>query len=363
MAQENVLLRNAGTFTYLATLVNPGPVIVQFMDQWKVMYKRGPENMTKGLYRTVTGNRRFDLERDFYLSVKQISAEFDNPAALNKILDTALTWFVPFRQMDTAMKHSSIEATFDDFVSKAKSPVGSKKYNQLLAELTITMGGADALLAMSDLYNGKSNDSIYVKEALLAELLQRQPLTYLQVPEKYQTDPNKRLFWKLQTFMLLDVNYMRQNALNDLAGPEKTLKQRTNALRELTYIGILLTAFGLPKDLLEDWITGKDTYLPDHVADNLLSIFGMNKYSADQLFREGPVKTVLNRFTPAALNIIVEGGESLHDWVSGNKEFWELKFWSKSPLAQLWYYRFGAGAKSQKWKKKKKAQEGKYPTF
>lgn len=363
MAQENVLLRNAGTFTYLATLVNPGPVIVQFMDQWKVMYKRGPENMTKGLYRTVTGNRRFDLERDFYLSVQQISAEFDNPAALNKILDTALTWFVPFRQMDTAMKHSSIEATFDDFVSKAKSPVGSKKYNQLLAELTITMGGADALLAMADLHNGKSNDSIYVKEALLAELLQRQPLTYLQVPEKYQTDPNKRLFWKLQTFMLLDVNYMRQNALNDLAGPEKTLKQRTNALRELTYIGILLTAFGLPKDLLEDWITGKDTYLPDHVADNLLSIFGMNKYSADQLFREGPVKTVLNRFTPAALNIIVEGGESLHDWVSGNKEFWELKFWSKSPLAQLWYYRFGAGAKSQKWKKKKKAQEGKYPTF
>ena len=363
MAQENVFLRNAGTFTYLTTLVNPGPVIVQFMDQWKVMYKRGPENMTKGLYRTVTGNRRFDLEKDFYFSVKQISAEFDNPAALNKILDTALTWFVPFRQMDTAMKHSSIEATFDDFVSKAKSPIGSKKYNQLLAELTITMGSGDALLAMADLYNGKSNDSIYVKEALLAELLQRQPLTYLQVPEKYQTDPNKRLFWKLQTFMLLDVNYMRQNALNDLTGPGKTLKQRTNALRELTYIGILLTAFGLPKDLLEDWITGKDTYLPDHVVDNLLSIFGMNKYSADQLFRDGPVKAILNRFTPAALNIIVEGGESLQDWISGDKELSELKFWSKSFLSQLWYYRFGAGAKSQEWKKKQKAKEGKYPTF
>ena len=363
MAQENILLRNAGTFTYLATLVNPGPVIVQFMDQWKVMLRRGPESMVRGLYRTVTGNRRFDLEKDFYFSQKQISAEFDNPGALNKILDTALTWFVPFRQMDTAMKHSSIESTFDDFVKKAKSPVGSKKYNQLLAELTITMGSRDALLAISDLYNNKANDSPYVKEALLSELLQRQPLTYLQVPEKYQTDPNKRLFYKLQTFMLLDVNFMRQQALNDLAGPGKTLEQRTNALRQLTYIGILLTAFGLPKDLLEDWITGKDTYLPDHVADNLLSIFGMNKYSADQLFREGPVKTIANRFTPAAWNIIVEGGESLHDWVSGDKELSELKFWSKSPLAQLWYYRFGAGAKSQKWKKKKKAQEGKYPTF
>ena len=363
MAQENILLRNAGTFTYLATLVNPGPVIVQFMDQWKVMLRRGPESMVRGLYRTVTGNRRFDLEKDFYFSQKQISAEFDNPGALNKILDTALTWFVPFRQMDTAMKHSSIESTFDDFVSKAKSPVGSKKYNQLLAELTITMGSRDALLAIADLHNNKANDSTLVKEALLAELLQRQPLTYLQVPEKYQTDPNKRLFYKLQTFMLLDVNFMRQQALNDLAGPGKTLEQRTNALRQLTYIGILLTAFGLPKDLLEDWITGKDTYLPDHVADNLLSIFGMNKYSADQLFREGPVKTIANRFTPAAWNIIVEGGESLHDWVSGDKELSELKFWSKSPLAQLWYYRFGAGAKSQKWKKKKKAQEGKYPTF
>jgi len=363
MAQENVFLRNAGTFTYLATLVNPGPVIVQFMDQWKVMLRRGPGSMVRGLYRTVTGNRRFDLEKDFYFSVKQISAEFDNPGALNKILDTALTWFVPFRQMDTAMKHSSIESTFDDFVKKANSPVGSKKYNQLLAELTITMGSRDALLTIADLYNNKANDSRYIKEALLSELLQRQPLTYLQVPEKYRTDPNKRIWYKLQTFMLLDVNFMRQEALNDLTGPGKTLTQRTNALRKLTYIGILLTAFGLPKDLLEDWITGKDTYIPDHVADNLLSIFGMNKYSADQLFREGPVKTIASRFTPAAWNILVEGGESLHDWISGDKELSELKFWSKSPWAQLWYYKFGAGAKSQEWKKKQKAKEGKYPSF
>jgi hypothetical protein len=362
-AAENEILKSLGTLTYMATLINPGPVLVQIMDLYKVALYRGLRGVVSGTYRTVTGNRRFDIEEHFGIVKTQLSAEFEDPSVLQKALDFGLSRLVPFRQMDTAMKHASIEAAYDDFVRKAKAPVGSKKYNQILSELTITMGRKDALETIRDLQADKAMDSTLVKEALLAELLQRQPLTYLQVPEGYQTDPNKRLFYKLSTFMLLDLNYNRQEFMNDLGGPGKTLQQRTAALRRLTYMATLLTMFGLPSDLLDDWIAGKDTYIPEHVMNNMLGMFGLSRYTSTQVLEKGLVEGAVQRFTPPAINILMEGESSIRSWVKGDKELFEMKAWKFSPLSDVWYYKSGAGAESQKKWRKENLKEGVRPTW
>ena len=360
---ENEILKSLGTLTYMATLINPGPVLVQIMDLYKVALYRGLGGVVSGVYRTVTGNRRFDLEDDLSISKTQLSAEFQDASVLQKALDFGLSRLVPFRQMDTAMKHASIEAAYDDFLKKAKSPVGSKKYNQLLSELTITMGRKDALETIEELKLNKAMESSLVKEALLAELLQRQPLTYLQVPEGYQTDPSKRLFYKLSTFMLLDLNYNRQEFMNDLGGPGKTLQQRTAALRRLTYMATLLTMFGLPSDLLDDWISGKDTYIPEHVMNNMLGMFGLSKYTTTRALEKGTVESVIQRFTPPAVNIIVKGEESLRSWVKGDVELFEMKAWRNSPLSDVWYNRTGAGKKQQEKLQKLRRKEGVRPSI
>ena len=360
---ENEILKSMGTLTYMATLINPGPVLVQIMDLYKVALYRGLGGVLAGTYRTVTGNRRFDLEEDFSIAKTQLSAEFEDPSVLQKALDFGLSRLVPFRQMDTAMKHASIEAAYDDFVKKAKAPVGSKKYEQLLSELTITMGREDALRAISDLKLGKAMDSALVKEALLAELLQRQPLTYLQVPEGYQTDPNKRLFYKLSTFMLLDLNYNRQEFMNDLGGPGKTLQQRIVALRRLAYMATLLTMFGLPSDLLDDWISGKDTYIPEHVMNNMLGMFGMSKYTTTRALEKGAVESAIQRFTPPAVNIMIKGEESLRSWIKGDVELFEMKAWRNSPLSDVWYNRVGGGKEQQKKLRKERRKEGVKPSI
>ena len=360
---ENEILKSLGTLTYMATLINPGPVLVQIMDLYKVALYRGLGGVVSGVYRTVTGNRRFDIEDHFSITKTQLSAEFQDPSVLQKALDFGLSRLVPFRQMDTAMKHASIEAAYDDFVKKAKATPGSKKYEQLLSELTITMGRRDALLTINDLKNNMAMESPYVKEALLAELLQRQPLTYLQVPEGYQTDPSKRLFYKLSTFMLLDLNYNRQEFMNDLGGPGKTLQQRTAALRRLAYMATLLTMFGLPSDMLDDWISGKDTYIPEHVMNNMLGMFGLSKYTTTRALEKGTVESVIQRFTPPAVNIIVKGEESLRSWVKGDVELFEMKAWRNSPLSDVWYNRTGAGKKQQEKLQKLRRKEGVRPSI
>ena len=360
---ENEILKSLGTLTYMATLINPGPVLVQIMDLYKVALYRGLGGVVSGTYRTVTGNRRFDIEGDWGISKTQISAEFEDPSFLTKALDFGLSRLVPFRQMDVAMKHASIEAAYDDFVKKAKAPVGSKKYQQLLDELTVTMGREDALKTISDLRLDKAMESTLVKEALLAELLQRQPLTYLQVPEGYQTDPSKRLFYKLSTFMLLDLNYNRQEFMNDLGGPGKTLQQRTVALRRLAYMATLLTMFGLPSDLLDDWIAGKDTYIPEHVMNNMLGMFGLSRYTTSRALNKGAVESVIQRFTPPAINIMIDGEQSLRSWVKGDKELFDIKSWRNSPLSDVWYYRTGGGVESQRKYQKKQRKKGITPSI
>ena len=360
---ENQILKSLGTLTYMATLINPGPVLVQIMDLYKVALYRGLGGVVSGTYRTVTGNRRFDIERDFGIAKTQLSAEFEDPSFLTKALDFGLSRLVPFRQMDTAMKHASIEAAYDDFVKKAKAPVGSKKHQQLIDYLTIKMGPEGARKAINDLKLDRAAESKEIKEALLSELLERQPLTYLQVPEGYQTDPSKRLFYKLSTFMLLDLNYNRQEFMNDLGGPGKTLQQRTVALRRLAYMATLLTMFGLPSDLLDDWIAGKDTYIPEHVMNNMLGMFGLSRYTTSRALNKGAVESVIQRFTPPAINIMIDGEQSLRSWVKGDKELFDIKSWRNSPLSDVWYYRTGGGVESQRKYQKKQRKEGITPTF
>jgi len=360
---ENEILKSLGTLTYMATLINPGPVLVQIMDLYKVALYRGLGGVVSGTYRTVTGNRRFDIERDFGIAKTQLSAEFEDPSFLTKALDFGLSRLVPFRQMDTAMKHASIEAAYDDFVKKANAPVGSKKHQQLIDYLTIKMGPEGARKAINDLKLDRAAESKEIKEALLSELLERQPMTYLQVPEGYQTDPSKRLFYKLSTFMLLDLNYNRQEFMNDLGGPGKTLQQRTVALRRLAYMATLLTMFGLPSDLLDDWIAGKDTYIPEHVMNNMLGMFGLSRYTTSRALNKGAVESVIQRFTPPAINIMIDGEQSLRSWVKGDKELFEIKSWRNSPLSDVWYYRTGGGVESQRKYQEKQRKEGITPTF
>ena len=362
-SKENPIFRLAGVFTYASTLIDVGTVAVQVLDLYKVLMQRGPSAMLKGVYRTVTGNREYDLERDFGFSEKQIMAEFDDHGFGDKALAFGLRYIVPFQQMDAAMKHSSVEAALIDFLRKAKSDVGSKKYNQLVDELTITLGREDAMKAVTAFRLDRYKDSPEAKAALLEELLQRQPMTYLQVPETYRRNPGSRLFYKLKTFMLLDINFNREMALNDLLGPEKTLKQRTKALKILTSMALALAAIGMPKDMLMDWIRGKDTYLPDHVANALLGIFGLNKYALKTVFESGPIDAVADRFTPAAYNIFDNIEDDLMSWVNGNKEISEFQMWANAPLFDVWG-RFTDKFKNQQERiRGEKRKKGQRPTI
>tara|TARA_R110002012_G_scaffold101698_4_gene241048 strand:- start:911 stop:8134 length:7224 start_codon:yes stop_codon:yes gene_type:complete len=363
-SQELAPLRELGAATYIFTLVDVGTVLIQFLDLAKVLVLRGPSATLQGIYRTVTGNRVFDIERDFSIMKKQIMAEFDEQGSTQKVLNFGLRYIVPFQQMDVAMKHVSVEAALIDYLKKANSPVGSKKYKQLMAELSIRMGPEAAFKAVQgfrkDTFDPNSPE---VKEALMMELFDRQPLTYLQIPETHRRNPNTRLLYKLKTFMLLDINFNRQLALNDLTGPGKTVEQRYKGLKMLVSMMAALTALGVPKDLLLDFIRGKDTYLSDHVINNMLQVFGLSRYGVGTIFEDGPIDAVVDRFKPAAYSILDGTENDLIAWVKGDREISEFKVWKNAPVFDIWGRFTEDFQDKQKEKFREKRKEGQRPTI
>tara|TARA_R110000851_G_scaffold100118_1_gene215579 strand:- start:46 stop:2127 length:2082 start_codon:yes stop_codon:yes gene_type:complete len=362
--QELVPLRELGAATYVFTLIDVGTVLIQFLDLAKVLVLRGPTATAKGVYRTVTGNRVYDIEEDFSIVKKQIMAEFDQESGTQKILNLGLRYVVPFQQMDVAMKHVTVEATLIDFLKKANAKVGSKPYRQLMTELTIRMGPDAAFKAVQGMRRDTFDKNLpEVKEAVMIELFDRQPLTYLQIPETHRRNPNSRLLYKLKTFMLLDINFNRELALNDLMGPDKTVKQRYKGLKMLVAMMAALTAIGVPKDLLLDFIRGKDTYLSDHVINNMLQVFGLSRYGVGTIFEDGPVDAIVDRFKPAAYSILDGGENDLLAWVKGDREISEFRIWKNLPVFDIWG-RFTADFQKTKQKLyREKRKEGQRPTI
>ena len=362
--QELAPLRELGAATYVFTLIDVGTVLIQFLDLAKVLVLRGPTATAKGVYRTLTGNRVYDIEEDFSIVKKQIMAEFDQESGTQKLLNLGLRYVVPFQEMDVFAKHATVEATLIDFLKKANAKVGSKPYRQLMTELTIRMGPDAAFKAVQGMRRDTFDKNVpEVKEAVMMELFERQPLTYLQIPETHRRNPNSRLLYKLKTFMLLDINFNRELALNDLMGPDKTVKQRYKGLKMLVAMMAALTAIGVPKDLLLDFIRGKDTYLSDHVINNMLQVFGLSRYGVGTIFEDGPVDAIVDRFKPAAYSILDGTENDLLAWVKGDREISEFKVWKNLPVFDVWG-RFTEDFQEKKRKLyREKRKEGQRPTI
>jgi hypothetical protein len=124
-----------------------------------------------------------------------------------------------------------------------------------------------------------------------------------------------------------------------------------------------LTAIGVPKDLLLDFIRGKDTYLSDHVINNMLQVFGLSRYGIGTIFEDGPVDAIVDRFKPAAYSILDGTENDLLACVKGDREISEFKVWKNLPVFDVWG-RFTEDFQEKKRKLyREKRKEGQRPTI
>ncbi len=256
---------------YGLTIANPRATMTQLMDAGLGIYKHSLRDMTKAAARGILSkmfkNKSVvDLDKDFGLH--QIGEEFVTRQGLDrKLLEWSLN-AAGFTKLDRAMKVVNSEAAMTKVKRLLeKDPVAFyKKWEPYF--------GKDIRAAVQAIKQWKpgTEPSSFMKEIALNELLDIQPLTMAQMPLTYIANPNSRILYTLQTFLLRQTGFLRRDIYKEFqAGNIKKGMRKTFA-----YLAAMLSV-GIPVSIAKDALIGKlnDKDFSEHVINAFLNSIGL----------------------------------------------------------------------------------------
>ena len=243
-----------------------------------------------------------------------------------KPLNTKLT-VKGLSYIDRVLKNTTLQAAYLGGQRAAKN-VGSKAYNRVRKEAAEKWGEESADRLMKDLAEGNL-DSDILATYVVEKLSGIQPLTGLDVPLGYhyakqswqgsQLAGAPVLAYQLKTFTLRRMGALRREGITGMARGISMIKNGEKAegtklllrsTRNLTAMAAVLTAAGATRQQAVGYLYGNEDALSYDVSDTLLSLTGLNRYSAQQLQRGG-ADFYSSVFAPpsvtTALDVVTDG--------------------------------------------------------
>jgi hypothetical protein len=309
--------------SYIDTLGSPISALTQFGDLGFALYKSGPKKTIGSLIDLVRGKTEVSRED---IGVTNIAAEFGSPSKSVKALD-AVFKMTGLTQIDALGKLTLINSALAKFRAKAVSdPVALKTELQAMFE-----GETDSVI--NDLKNKQNTEN--VKFLLFNELLDVQPVALSEVPERYLTGGNGRVFYILKTFQIKLLDVFRNEAFQKME-KKGTFKE---GFQNLLKLGSAMIVMGASVDELKDFILGRKTSWSDRVIDNVLKLVGFSKFTIYQARREG--------IGSAALRVILPPFKFIDALYKDILTFGDQKGWqitgSIPEVGKLYYWWFGRG--------------------
>lgn len=335
------LITTYKNFSYADTMGSPTSAITQLGDVTWAVYKNGLPVTIKSFGKAVAGNSKF-TKKD--LGVEKIAAEFSDKSKSAKLVDTIFT-ATGLTKIDAIGKEVLISGAYDKAVSKAKSPKGVKDLRKELQP--IFEEETDSVI--SDFQNGRITEN--VKLYLFNVLTDFQPISLSEMPQKYLTGGNGRVFYMLKTFTLKSFDVFRRECFSKIANKGTRLQGMKNLLK----LASIFVAFNATSDVIQNLLLGRPIEISDVMVDNLMRVAGASRYTASQASREGFTGIAKQILPPFKLgNALIQDIKSFGD----DKGF---EMTQSIPLVgKLYYWWFGKGAKKlEKKEAEQKKKEGK----
>jgi len=261
MASSLAAIKDIG---YMSTLGQVRSAVTQLKDIGTSAYLHGTMPTIKALFKY-----KSTKVQDAGL-VDTVSAEMLNPAGTKKWLDGVLK-YSGFRFSDRFGKKVLVEASMMAGKKLASSPKGvvklKKKYGAAY--------GDDFEQLVTSLKNG--TDDELTELYMFHELSNTQPISLLEMPKKFLDVPNGRIMYSLKSFGLKQLTLIHNNIIKRAKGGDK-IGATKEALKYAAFIGIA----GGTVDEAKGLMSGQEfkvSDLPDHILNNLTSLFFLNKYA------------------------------------------------------------------------------------
>jgi hypothetical protein len=317
--------------TYLQLLTQWTPSITQLVDIALAAEQVGYINTARVLGKAVF--RKSDVKLQD-IGIDRILEEFDGTTgSVAKLLTRAMK-ITGFEYMDRIGKETLLNGKLLQFKQQARA--GNAK---LRSEAERIFGAENADSVMEQLAAGKkTDDTLFLLYNKLSDV---QPISAIEVPEKYLTSGAGKLFYALKTYQIKLMDVYRDQIINEMRHGTKV--DRIEAARKFTMLTAGLVGLGMTTDEFKDWILGRKTYFNDLFIDNLWRIGGLSKYTISRYTEEGLGSAMLAQFAPP-LGSIDAATKDLTEFIRKGELEKGARTWAFVPVGgKIYYWWFGRG--------------------
>ena len=287
--QGSGLAQPLKNISYITLLGKPSAAIIQGGDIGFSGAQSGMFTSTKNLLKLMARQKfgdklKFNIE-EIGLG-RTVSAEIANTGkgldkAVEKVFDIS-----QFTRVDRTLKNVTINSALDKATNIVKlnnkgTLANPKEFHQFKNKWEGVLGKDNFVNMVAAIRTGRKTDD--VGYYLFSELSEVQPISLSQMPVKYLTAKNGKIFYALKSFALKQFDFARRKILRELwRGEFKSAFKNTLVLS--AYLGgTQTTTKQLQKLLVGSPEEIKIENMPDEFVENLLKIILLNKYSVDKL--------------------------------------------------------------------------------
>ena len=339
--------------TYLGDFEN---TITQFSEFAYNLFLNGYKNA----FNSLPSNKQIKLKD---IGIEEISPEFTEKGALNKITGGILT-ATGFKTLDRFNKESFMEGAR----LQVKSQLENNKLNADNEQrLNVLFPNKKQRLQVEkDILEGNVSDD--VSFFLFSKLLDIQPITLSNMPQRYLEMPTGRMFYTLKTFTIKQLDNFRRQGLDQAIEGFRTgdLKLFTSGFTRLVHLAGLFYLMGVGADALKDLFRRRTFYLNDAAIENLYKLFGFYRFNVEQSLQKGDITDVFWNSIKPVIPIFPEIGRDIKTLTSSTDNLFKFfvenyeKF--RTPelipiIGNYWSNRFGRGAFLEFKKQEQKQKE------
>ena len=331
---------------YMSLLAQLDSAAVQLGDVGSAVYLNGFRNVFEGFK-----GKQLDAE-DIGI-INNVAAEMNSGGGLSKLLDRALG-LSGFKAVDRIGKNAVINSSLIKYQKMAATTEGRAALEKQWGEVFGNETGA----LIEELGNKQITDR--VKTLIWNDLADVQPIALSELPEKYLTMENGRIFYSLKTYMIKQLDLVRNTAIKDIRSKDKAT-QKKGLKRLAEYGAIMGIGNGSVATVRDYYLSGGDersvtpTAYADNILNSIMSTAFLNRYTIDKYLAEGkPAEAVVSQIMPAAVGVI----DTTVGALSGDPE--KLNRAAKNiPVIGKAYYTFLGGGmeKNQEWKDREEAKD------
>ena len=323
--------------SYVDTMGSPTSAITQIGDLAWALYKSGIPNTVKSFYKSVRGKsiiKRADI------GIDNIAAEFSDASKSSELVSKVFK-LTGLEKIDAIGKETLINSVISKYQNWAR--IGDKRLQPVLKKI-FGKNTDDVVMALK-----RGDITEDVKLVAFNELADMQPILLSEMPEKYLTGGNGRIFYMLKTFTLKQFDIYRNEIFQNIAKPGTRLQGLKNLVGLLSFFVIM----NATADEIKDFMLNRKTSLKDRTVDNVLRAVGFSKYLTWKARTEGVGSALVRQILPP-FKFIDSVSKDILNGIENGSEITQ-----SVPLAgKLYYWWFGKG-KYKNERRRKKVSPGK----